>query len=72
MPRADKSEDPDADPESVARRIALNMLERQPRTRAELARGMARRGVPFVVLVMLGLRGWKEWARTSVVCVVAS
>lgn len=46
MPRADKSEDPDADPESVARRIALTMLERQPRTRAELARGMARRGVP--------------------------
>ena len=37
---------PEADPESVARTIALNMLERQPRTRAELARGMARRGVP--------------------------
>jgi len=37
---------PDADPESVARSIALRMLERQPRTRAELARGMARRGVP--------------------------
>ena len=46
MPRADKSEDPEADPESVARLIALYMLERQPRTRAELARGMARRGVP--------------------------
>jgi regulatory protein len=40
------SADPDADPESVARAIALRMLERQPRTRAELARGMARRGVP--------------------------
>jgi regulatory protein len=37
---------PEPDPESVARTIALNMLERQPRTRAELARGMARRGVP--------------------------
>jgi regulatory protein len=41
-----KSRRPDADPESVARTIALTMLERQPRTRAELARGMARRGVP--------------------------
>ena len=37
---------PEPDPESVARTIALTMLERQPRTRAELARGMARRGVP--------------------------
>jgi len=37
---------PEPDPESVARTIALRMLERQPRTRAELARGMARRGVP--------------------------
>ena len=45
-PGADKSADPDADPESVARAIALRMLERQPRTRVELARGMARRGVP--------------------------
>ena len=43
---SDKSADPDADPESVARAIALRMLERQPRTRAELARGMARHGVP--------------------------
>ncbi|MBV9291273.1 MAG: regulatory protein RecX [Frankiales bacterium] len=43
--RSDTSER-DADPESVARAIALRMLERQPRTRAELARGMARRGVP--------------------------
>lgn len=30
----------------MARTIALTMLERQPRTRAELARGMVRRGVP--------------------------
>ncbi|HET6817823.1 MAG TPA: regulatory protein RecX [Mycobacteriales bacterium] len=38
--------DPDADPESVARAIALRMLERQPRTRLELERAMARRDVP--------------------------
>jgi regulatory protein len=38
--------DPDADPESVARTIALRMLDRQPRTRLELERAMARRGVP--------------------------
>jgi regulatory protein len=45
-PGMERDLDPDADPESVARSIALRMLERQPRTRAELARGMARRGVP--------------------------
>src|SRR3954469_11773768 len=45
-PASDKSRDPEADPESVARTIALTMLERQPRTRAELARGMAPRDVP--------------------------
>lgn len=38
--------DPDADPESVARTIALRLLEHAPRTRAELASAMARRGVP--------------------------
>src|SRR4051794_41976449 len=38
--------DPDADPESVARTIALRMLERQPRTRLELERAMAPRAVP--------------------------
>src|SRR3954453_20725579 len=38
--------DPDAEPESVARAIALRLLVRQPRTRAELERAMARRGVP--------------------------
>jgi regulatory protein len=32
--------------ESVARTIALRLLESQPRTRAELARAMAKRGVP--------------------------
>lgn len=38
--------DPDADPESVARAIALRLLERQPRTRVELERAMSRRDVP--------------------------
>jgi regulatory protein len=38
--------DPDADPESVARTIALRLLEHSPKTRAELAAAMARRGVP--------------------------
>jgi regulatory protein len=38
--------DPDADPESVARTVALRLLERQPRTRLELERAMARRDVP--------------------------
>jgi len=33
-------------PENTARVIALRLLESQPRTRAELARAMARRGVP--------------------------
>jgi regulatory protein len=45
-PGRDRDLGPEADPESVARTIALNMLERRPRTRAELARGMASRGVP--------------------------
>ncbi|HET7529724.1 MAG TPA: regulatory protein RecX [Mycobacteriales bacterium] len=46
---ASRGSDPadlDADPESVARTIALRLLERQPRTRAELERAMARRDVP--------------------------
>jgi len=38
--------DLDADPESVARTIGLKLLDRAPRTRAELATAMARRGVP--------------------------
>ncbi len=37
---------PDADPESVARTIALRQLTMAPRTRAQLADAMARRGVP--------------------------
>jgi regulatory protein len=39
--------DEEADPESVARLIGLRLLERAPRTRAELAKAMARRGVPI-------------------------
>ena len=39
-------EDPPGDPESVARAICLRMLTGQPRTRAELAAALARRGVP--------------------------
>lgn len=35
----------DADPENAARLIALRLLESQPRTRAELERALARRGV---------------------------
>jgi regulatory protein len=46
MRRAATELDPDADPESVARTIGLGMLDRAPRTRAELAAAMAKRGVP--------------------------
>ena len=38
--------DEEASPETAARTIALRLLESQPRTRAELAQAMARRGVP--------------------------
>jgi regulatory protein len=37
---------PDADPEAVARQICLQMLTAAPRTRAQLADALARRGVP--------------------------
>lgn len=37
---------PDADPESVARQICLRLLSTAPRTRAQLADALARRGVP--------------------------
>lgn len=40
---------PDADPEQVARTIALRRLEAAPRTRAELAQTLAARGVPAEV-----------------------
>jgi regulatory protein len=43
------AEDPDADPESVARAIALRLLESAPRTRSELATAMAKKGVPAEV-----------------------
>jgi regulatory protein len=43
---ADAAIDPPADPESVARKIALDLLTAAPRTRAQLAEAMARRGVP--------------------------
>ncbi len=39
-------DDPPADPGSVARKIALDLLTDAPRTRAQLAGAMARRGVP--------------------------
>lgn len=39
-------EGPDADPVEVARRICLQQLEHSPRTAAELAAVLARRGVP--------------------------
>jgi len=44
---ADQS--PAADPEQVARTIALRRLESAPRTRAELAATLAKRGVPTQV-----------------------
>jgi regulatory protein len=39
-------EDPLGDPESVARAVCLRLLTLQPRTRAELAAALAKRGVP--------------------------
>jgi regulatory protein len=39
-------EDPPGDPDTVARVICLRLLTGQPRTRAELATALARRGVP--------------------------
>ncbi|MDP9443359.1 MAG: recombination regulator RecX, partial [Actinomycetota bacterium] len=38
--------DPKADPESVARALALRRLNAQPRTRAELEQTLAQRSVP--------------------------
>lgn len=40
------ADSPQADPDQVARTILLRRLETAPRTRAELARTLARRGVP--------------------------
>ena len=39
-------DDPPADPASVARKIALDLLTAAPRTRAQLSDAMTRRGVP--------------------------
>ena len=38
--------EPDADPESVARQICLRLLSAAPRTQAQLAAALRRRGVP--------------------------
>jgi regulatory protein len=53
MSKADAEADLDADPESVARTIGLKLLDRAPRTRAELATAMARRGVPNEVATVV-------------------
>jgi regulatory protein len=45
-PEVDGPPEPDADPESVARQICLHQLEFAPRTRAELAATLAKKGVP--------------------------
>ena len=44
-PPQDRPPEPDADPEQVARQICLHQLEFAPRTRAELAATLAKRGV---------------------------
>ena len=47
MARADPDQaGPPADPEGVARQICLQLLTAAPRTRAQLASALARRGVP--------------------------
>jgi regulatory protein len=43
---SDETAGPDADPEAVARQICLRMLTAAPRTRAQLATALQRRGVP--------------------------
>ncbi|GAA4628438.1 regulatory protein RecX [Cellulomonas oligotrophica] len=45
----DAAQEADADPEQVARAIALRMLTAAPRSRAQLAEAMARRDVPEAV-----------------------
>jgi regulatory protein len=46
VPGSVADQTPDADPESVARTIALRKLTAAPRTRAQLADALARGGVP--------------------------
>jgi regulatory protein len=43
---ADPDTGPDADPEAVARQICLRLLTTAPRTKAQLAAALRRRGVP--------------------------
>jgi regulatory protein len=43
---ADDQIEPDADPEAIARQICLRMLTVAPRTKAQLAAALTRRGVP--------------------------
>jgi regulatory protein len=45
-PDVDPDAGPDADPEAVARQICLRMLTSAPRTQAQLAEALRRRGVP--------------------------
>ena len=42
----DRESGPDADPEAIARQICLRMLTAAPRTQAQLAAALRRRGVP--------------------------
>jgi regulatory protein len=60
----------DADPEAVARLIAIRLLTAAPRTRTQLAQALARRGVPDDVVAQLldrfedvGLVDDEEFAR---------
>lgn len=52
-PPADRDLGPDADPESVARKILLDQLTGRARTRAELAKKLAQRQVPDVLATRL-------------------
>ncbi|NUS49485.1 MAG: regulatory protein RecX, partial [Nocardioidaceae bacterium] len=45
-PERDRAQDPEPDPESVARKILLDQLTGQARSRAELETRLARKGVP--------------------------
>ena len=45
-PRQAADPEPEADPEAVARQICLRMLTTAPRTQAQLATALRRRGVP--------------------------
>jgi regulatory protein len=63
-------QDPDADPENVARQILLRRLTDQPRSRAELAEALAKKNVPDDIAQQmldrfeeLGLVNDEEFAR---------